>query len=102
MNISDTKSRYYLYGYETYLHKNVPVTSVVGNKNYDVFVTNLDNKFEYKVGYVPVGYQHRPDLISNLFYDTPGYWWILMQVNNVIDPFDGFNVGDQIRIPILK
>ena len=102
MNISDTKSRYSLYGYEIINHKSNPISTSVGNKNWDLFVSNINNRFEYKIGYIPIGYQHRPDLISNLFYDTPGYWWLLMQVNNVIDPFDGFNVGDQIKIPIIK
>jgi hypothetical protein len=53
-----------------------------------------------RVGKIPAGFEHRPDLISNLFFGTPGYWWYLMLVNGVTDPFEGFNSGDQILIPV--
>jgi hypothetical protein len=54
------------------------------------------------VGYIPAGYEHRPDLISNLFYGSPKNWWLLMLVNSVEDPFEGFNVGDSILIPKIQ
>jgi|SRR5690348_9929287 len=102
-NSVDTKSRYVVYGVESINDiNNDIVTTSVGNTKWDNFVSNVDNAYKYKIGLIPLGYEHRPDLISNLFYDSPGYWWLLMQVNGVTDPFDGFNVNDNIRIPILK
>jgi hypothetical protein len=42
---------------------------------------------------------YRFDLISKLFYDTPDLWWILSQVNNIIDPLVGISAGTVVRVP---
>ncbi len=31
-------------------------------------------------------HKNRLDLISNIFYGEPRYWWIIAQVNNILDP----------------
>ena len=62
----------------------------------------METSFDYEVGYVPAGYEHRPDLISNVFYGTPKNWWLLMLVNSITDPFEGFNENDQILIPKIR
>ena len=54
---------------------------------------------EQEIAYVPPGYEHRPDLLSYLFYGSVTKDWLLMMVNNIVDPFQGFNVGDRILIP---
>lgn len=51
------------------------------------------------VGYIPAGYEHRPDLISNLFYNTVTKDWLILMFNNISDPFQQLNVGDKILIP---
>lgn len=76
-----------------------------------IIKTSLNSPFEnflqtmpaysYEIGYVPAGYEHRPDLISNLFYDTPTNDWLIMMYNNISDPFQGLNVGDRVLIPKL-
>ena len=38
-------------------------------------------------------------LISNLFYGSPKYWWLLMLVNNITDPSEGFVLNEKILIP---
>jgi hypothetical protein len=58
-------------------------------------------KSGYRVGYIPAGYEHRPDLISNLFYDTTSYDWLILMFNNIKDPFQELNVDDRILIPNL-
>lgn len=83
------------------LHKGIITHTPVGTNEYDLLVENIDSLFNYEIGYIPVGAAHRPDLISNVFYNSPSYWWLLMLVNNVTDPFEGFNVGDRILIPIM-
>jgi len=88
-------------GVVTVSHRNVKVTTSVGNANFDNTVKNLERLFDYDVGYIPNGWEHRPDLISNLFYGTPANWWLLMLVNGVTDPFEQLNVGDRILIPKL-
>ncbi len=83
------------------LHNNQTIYTTLGSNTYDKFVENLDTQFEYEVGYIPAGAQHRPDIISQVFYGSVGYWWLIMLVNNISDPFEGLNVGDQIKIPKL-
>jgi hypothetical protein len=35
------------------------------------------DSFDFRVGRVPPGFEHRADLISNLFYDTPTLDWLI-------------------------
>lgn len=44
--------------------------------------------------------ENRLDKISNIFYNTPIYWWIIAHANNI---FDSFNIkrGTMLRIPPL-
>ena len=83
-------------------HKNTTVNTIVHSEGHDQLLENLDTSYEYEVGYVPEGYAHRPDLISNVFYGDPGKWWLLMEVNSISDPFEGFKVNDRILIPKLS
>lgn len=83
-------------------HLDKTTTTVLNSDVFDNFVENIETQFEYDYGYVPNGFEHRPDLISNVFYGTPKNWWLLCVVNNVIDPFEGFNAGERIAIPKLK
>ena len=88
-------------GFETYSHKGKEMIAAVGNPSYDSFVSKLSESLPYDVGYIPAGYAHRPDRISALFYGTSDYWWLILLVNNIPDPFVGLNEGDQIYIPRL-
>lgn len=92
----------YNQGEVTYYHKNRTVNSVVGSFKQEILLANQDIIYDYDIATVPVGYEHRPDLISNVFFDTPALWYLIMQVNNISDPFEGFNVGDEILIPKIK
>lgn len=83
-------------------HKNITTNTIVNSKKFDSLLADIDTAFEYEVGYIPAGYEHRPDLISNLFYGSPKNWWLLMLVNGVKDPFEGFNLGDVILIPKIQ
>ena len=84
------------------VHRNAIVTTVVGSPIFDKLIENLDISYKYEVGYVPAGYEHRPDLISNVFYGSPKNWWLLMLVNSIIDPNEGFKLNERIVIPRLK
>jgi hypothetical protein len=92
----------YAFDEVTVSHRNVTTNTIVNSKKFDNLIQNLDTAYEYQVGYVPAGYQHRPDLISNVFYGTPKNWWLLMLVNNIEDPFEGFNEHDAILIPKIR
>lgn len=97
--MANPNSSRYSIGVTEYQHKGKTITSVVGDKSFDKLTRFSESIYSYDVGYIPAGYEHRPDLISDLFYNTPGYWWLLMLVNNITDPFEGFNVNDRILIP---
>lgn len=46
------------------------------------------------------GLQYRPDLITQKAFGTQliGYWWKIMEANNIFDVFD-LKVGVTLRIP---
>lgn len=82
-------------------HRDTVVTTIVNSTVFDNIIKNIETVYEYEVGFIPDGYEHRPDLISNLFYGTPNNWWLLMLVNNINDPFEGFYINQRILIPKL-
>jgi len=82
-------------------HRGVLTTTIVNTPKFDSLIMNLDTAYDYEVGYVPRGYEHRPDLISNVFYGSPKNWWLLMLVNGINDPGEGFMVNQKILIPKL-
>ena len=94
-------SSHYSLGQVTFTHKKKTTTTAVGSPGFDLTNHNLENLHSYDIAYVIPGYEHRPDLISDIFYDTPEYWWLILLHNNIDDPFEGLNVGDQIKIPKL-
>ena len=83
----------------TVKHRGAKITTIVNSPLFDEYIMDMDSIYEYQVGYIPKGYEHRPDLISNLFYGTPKNWWLLMLVNEITDPFEGFKVNQRILIP---
>jgi len=91
----------YSLDYQTVRHRGVLTTTTVNTFNFDSMLSNLGAAYEYEVGYVPEGYEHRPDLISNVFYGSPKNWWLLMVVNGISDPFEGFTQNQRILIPKL-
>lgn len=44
----------------------------------------------------------RPDLISYKFYGTPAFYWVLLWINDISDPFEGMYPGMLIRIPTFQ
>ena len=97
MPYTNSKDRYSV-GYNKISHRGKSIPTVVGNRKYTSLINNLP-KLPREIGYVPAGYAHRPDLISNIFYGTPAYWWLILEANNIDDPFEGLNVNDRIIIP---
>jgi len=87
-------------GFEVIRHKDKDVTVSVTSNEFLDFVTSLKLK-SFQIGYIPAGYEHRADLISDLFYDTPTYDWLICYFNNISDPFNQLNLGDRILIPSL-
>jgi hypothetical protein len=88
----------YKYGYVLANHKDKVVATSVNSTNFEQFLANLKN-LSYDEGTIPGGYEHRPDLISDLFYNTPTLDWLIMYFNDISDPFNQLNAGDRILIP---
>jgi hypothetical protein len=69
------------------------------------YLTNTLSKFtmNYPVSFYTVTESDlgRPDLISHKSYGDVGYWWLILMVNQVIDPFNGLTVGQNLMIPSL-
>ena len=99
MKKDDPKYGPYSIAVSSVLHRNAQVTTILNTKEFDNILKNLETAYTYEVGYIPAGFEHRPDLISNVFYGSPSNWWLLMLVNGVSDPFEGFNINDRILIP---
>ena len=84
-----------------YTHKTKRVSSLLHKRSVDDLRRLLDTEYDYEVGYVPPGYEHRPDKISDVFYGTPDNWWLLLMANGINDPLEGFKVNQKIKIPRL-
>jgi len=42
---------------------------------------------------------NRLDLISTIFYGEPRWWWVIAQMNNILDPNQEVYSGRQLAIP---
>ena len=48
---------------------------------------------------VPAQYENRLDMVSNLLYSSPDYWWAIAEANATVDPLMEVTTGAQLRIP---
>tara|TARA_R110000822_G_scaffold83122_7_gene196091 strand:+ start:227 stop:520 length:294 start_codon:yes stop_codon:yes gene_type:complete len=85
------------YGQVLIKHKGKLIPTSVGSRSYE----NIFNKKASSLteGSIPAGYAHRPDLIANLFLNTPGAWWLVCEQNSIFDVFEQLNAGDRIKLP---
>ena len=88
----------YDYGGKIIEHKGVPVTTSINTEIEQVLV-QIPQGIPYQKAYCIPEVVHRPDQISNIFYDTPAFWWYVQLFNNISDPFEGFNSGDRVLMP---
>lgn len=88
-------------GLITIVHRGKPVTTSVGSRRYESVYCGLSStrNFRRKFGTIPFGYEHRPELISNLFLGSAVSWWEICERNSVFDVFEQMNTGDNIYIP---
>lgn len=42
----------------------------------------------------------RPDIVSYLEYNTPGYWWFVAAINGIVDPYE-MPEQELVKIPQL-
>ena len=82
------------------IHRDRRIATSLNSMEFEEFLKSMDS-FEFDVGYVPPGFEHRADLISNLFYNTPTLDWVILWFNNIKDPLQELNIRDRIKIPKL-
>ena len=51
--------------------------------------------------YVEKKYENKPHLLGYVFYGDELLWWIICQVNGIIDPLTELTEGLMLRIPTL-
>ena len=95
------KDSRYSYGSITIMHKGKKIKTTVGSRGYEATFagTHPPALANHNTGNIPYGYQQRPDLIADLFYNSPTSWWRVCEVNNIFDVFEQLNSGDQIFLP---
>tara|TARA_R100000231_G_scaffold137752_2_gene114669 strand:- start:1171 stop:1470 length:300 start_codon:yes stop_codon:yes gene_type:complete len=84
-------------GYNLATHRGKEVASSLNSLKFKEFVNSLD-ELDFSIGVIPPGFEHRADKISELFYETPTLDWLICWTNNISDPFQQLNIGDQIKI----
>jgi hypothetical protein len=45
---------------------------------------------------------NRVDIISLKVYGRTDYWWMLMRVNNILDPFNDLYIGQVLKTPPIN
>jgi len=80
-------------------HKGKKIPTSVGSRSYESLYSGVNVGVGLRMGKIPTGYGHRPDLIANLFMGTPSEWWSICEVNAIFDVFEQLKTGDAIRVP---
>ena len=88
---------HYKIGANIVKHKSKSIATSL-NTQFDSYMSIIQ-KGKFEVAYIQAGYEHRPDLLSELFYSTVTYDWLIVMANNIKDPFQELNAGDRILIP---
>jgi hypothetical protein len=82
-------------------HKGHLIPTSVGSRPYEnKYSGEIAASFIPKLfGNIPFGFEHRPELISNLFLGTPNLWWVICERNAIFDVFEQLKAGTAIKIP---
>ena len=86
-----------------YNRTNFYTSEVVDSIKESDLLTNTFNEFKFKR---PMSFftittveKTRPDLLSYSLYSTVNYWWIILKINNIEDPFNDLEEGDVVKVP---
>lgn len=74
------------------------------NENDDKYIYGVTSQLNKNTSYIAhiVKPYDTFDSISLYYYNSPLYFWIIMDFNNIQDPFQELNVGQVLRIPTLN
>tara|TARA_R110002020_G_scaffold379488_6_gene590766 strand:- start:15854 stop:16171 length:318 start_codon:yes stop_codon:yes gene_type:complete len=78
-------------------HKSRSVCTTLHSNEYETFLKDLDEK-PFKLIKITSGEEARPDVIAYNYYGSSEYYWLVMQTNNISDPYEGLLAGDVIKI----
>lgn len=98
--MKDPKSRFSIFKASTVNHKGTLAASLTTSRQW-ASIAHKNQTLRSKLMVIPNGMEGRPDLISNLVYGTPKYWWLICAVNNISDPFEQIIPGKTIKMPII-
>lgn len=70
---------------------------IISRKQLELESGNDDTFFE-----VTQDILKRPDLVSQLFYGSPDYWWAIYEFNGIKDPLFELKLGQILRIPAFE
>jgi hypothetical protein len=91
----------YDFGVNKITHKGKIISTSINTE----FMDNIEKSIlsnAHSLGTVKQYIAHRPDVVSDIFYNSSSYWWYLLMYNNINDPFEGFNTSDKILIPNIN
>tara|TARA_R100000458_G_C8198779_1_gene189972 strand:- start:289 stop:603 length:315 start_codon:yes stop_codon:yes gene_type:complete len=97
MLLNFTSKGPYEVGTNTIKHKDKEIETVLNSKEYLAFINDL-NERDFRLVKVGRGEEHRPDLLANRYYNSPMYYWVIMETNDITDPYESLNSGDIIKI----
>jgi nucleoid-associated protein YgaU len=83
---------------DKYLSSPTVVTNTKGPKYYTTGILNSIPEEEIPFYYTAVE-GDRLDVLSNRFYGTPEYWWVIAKANNLANGTIAVSVARQLFIP---
>tara|TARA_R110000751_G_scaffold55062_7_gene118179 strand:- start:2817 stop:3128 length:312 start_codon:yes stop_codon:yes gene_type:complete len=98
--MSNYMSRYQ-YGVTAITHKGKTITTSIHTPFMDSIDPTSPNS-QHDVAKIKQYVKHRPDTISDIFYNSSAYWWYILLYNNINDPFEGLNSSTKILIPQIN
>lgn len=74
------------------------------NKEVDLLATNLPDfdVRQERIFTITARLAGKPSLISYEVYGTTELGWLIMQINDILDPFEELYIGREIKIPPLR
>lgn len=75
----------------------------VMEKNFDTpYFSDFQLNYPYKIHMITGEFSGRPDILSQYYYNSVDYWWIIGKVNNIDDWWNDVEIGDEIIIPDVR
>lgn len=63
---------------------------------------NIEAANDDTVFTIPIAMENRPDMISQHFYSTPKYMWVILIRNNIENPLVDLPAGKRISVPSVN